>query len=99
MLNVVMFYQVSVHLVCYRNGKESNGPWYCELCEDSLANGSIVHGANSSDRPNPSTECSLCGISNGALRKTTNGQWVHALCAEVRFPAFPCRSLHSILQQ
>ncbi|KAL8172548.1 hypothetical protein V2J09_024352 [Rumex salicifolius] len=74
--------KVAVHLLCYRNVKESAGPWYCEHCDNSLAKGSTVQGANSSDNPNTITKCSLCGTSNGAFRKTSGSQWVHALCAE-----------------
>lgn len=64
--------QVSVHLDCYRS-KVSTGPWLCELCDDLLTSrlpGVIV--------------CGLCGDRNGAFRKSTNGQWVHAFCAEVK---------------
>lgn len=64
--------QVAVHLDCYRS-KVSTGPWFCELCDDLLTSrlpGVLV--------------CGLCGDRNGAFRKSTNGQWVHAFCAEVR---------------
>lgn len=62
--------KVAVHLDCYRS-KVSTGPWFCELCDDLLTSrlpGVLV--------------CGLCGDRNGAFRKSTNGQWVHAFCAE-----------------
>ncbi|RID56328.1 hypothetical protein BRARA_G03533 [Brassica rapa] len=61
---------------CYKCAKESTGPWYCELCAEST--GSF----NFWENPSSTTECSLCGGTTGAFRKATNGQWVHAFCAE-----------------
>lgn len=68
---------------CYKCAKESTGPWYCELCAESSSEPSF----NVWEKPNSSTECTLCGGTTGAFRKATNGQWVHALCAEVKFPS------------
>uniref|UniRef100_A0A803M586 PHD finger family protein n=1 Tax=Chenopodium quinoa TaxID=63459 RepID=A0A803M586_CHEQI len=74
--------KVAVHLNCYRSVKESTGPWYCELCDDSssskVSRATVISWENS----NPIEECGLCGASNGAFRKSSNGQWVHAYCAE-----------------
>ena len=74
--------QVAVHMDCYKCAKESTGPWYCELCAEST--GSF----NFWENPSSTTECTLCGGTTGAFRKATNGQWVHAFCAEVKFPLF-----------
>lgn len=75
--------KVAVHLNCYRSVKESTGPWYCELCEESSSSKvSRANVANSWEKPNAFEECGLCGASNGAFRKSSNGQWVHAFCAE-----------------
>uniref|UniRef100_A0A1J3GMS1 Protein Jade-3 n=1 Tax=Noccaea caerulescens TaxID=107243 RepID=A0A1J3GMS1_NOCCA len=68
--------KVAVHMDCYKCAKESTGPWYCELCAEST--GSF----NFWEKPDSSTECTLCGGTTGAFRKATNGQWVHAFCAE-----------------
>ncbi|CAF2205158.1 unnamed protein product [Brassica napus] len=68
--------KVAVHMDCYKCAKESTGPWYCELCAEST--GSF----NFWENPSSTTECSLCGGTTGAFRKATNGQWVHAFCAE-----------------
>lgn len=35
-------------------------------------------------------ECGLCGGTAGAFRKSTDGQWIHAFCAEVKFSISPC---------
>ncbi|KAL9245520.1 hypothetical protein vseg_019164 [Gypsophila vaccaria] len=70
--------KVAVHLNCYRSVKESTGPWFCELCEES----SLSKGSSTLEKPYPIAECGLCGASNGAFRKSTSGQWIHAFCAE-----------------
>ncbi|CAH8258497.1 unnamed protein product [Arabidopsis lyrata] len=70
--------KVAVHMDCYKCAKESTGPWYCELCAESSSEPSFNFG----EKPNSSTQCTLCGGTTGAFRKTTNGKWVHAFCAE-----------------
>ncbi|KAK1407658.1 hypothetical protein QVD17_39279 [Tagetes erecta] len=67
--------KVAVHIDCYRSVKDSTGPWFCELCEDLLS--SRNRGLQSQVG-----ECSLCGGTTGAFRKSTDGKWVHAFCAE-----------------
>ncbi|CAI0446121.1 unnamed protein product [Linum tenue] len=75
--------KVAVHLDCYRNVKESPGPWHCELCEDLLSSQqSGGHSLNFWEKPYFVAECGLCGGATGAFRKCINGQWVHAFCAE-----------------
>ncbi|XP_023643425.1 uncharacterized protein LOC17894394 isoform X2 [Capsella rubella] len=70
--------KVAVHMDCYKCAKESTGPWYCELCAESSSEPSF----NVREKPDSSTECTLCGGLTGAFRKTTNEEWVHAFCAE-----------------
>ncbi|KAK9080172.1 hypothetical protein SSX86_001847 [Deinandra increscens subsp. villosa] len=67
--------KVAVHIDCYRSVKDSTGPWFCELCEDLLSSRSrgVLPRVG---------ECSLCGGTTGAFRKSNDGQWVHAFCAE-----------------
>ncbi|KAK6939812.1 hypothetical protein RJ641_029343 [Dillenia turbinata] len=75
--------KASVHLDCYRGAKESAGPWYCELCEELLSSkSSIALAGNLREKPYFATECCVCGGNTGAFRKSTEGQWVHAYCAE-----------------
>ncbi|XP_010521226.1 PREDICTED: uncharacterized protein LOC104800176 isoform X2 [Tarenaya hassleriana] len=73
--------KVAVHLDCYRSAKESTGPWYCELCLE-LSSSRSSGPLNFWEKPSSSADCALCGGTTGAFRKTTNGQWVHAFCAE-----------------
>lgn len=40
------------------------------------------------DRSAAIAQCGLCGGATGAFRKSADGQWVHALCAEVIYLAF-----------
>ncbi|XP_034905108.1 uncharacterized protein [Populus alba] len=80
--------KVAVHLDCYRCVKESTGPWHCELCEESLSSRCSGAPVNFWDRAN-GVECGLCGGIKGAFRKSTDGRWVHAFCAEWVFePTF-----------
>ncbi|KAI3991006.1 hypothetical protein MKX01_026190 [Papaver californicum] len=75
--------KVPVHLGCYRSVKGSSGPWYCEMCEDLMASRSLrVPVVNLREKPCFPAQCSLCGGSSGAFRKSTDGQWVHSFCAE-----------------
>lgn len=83
-------FQVAVHLDCYRNVKESTGPWCCELCEELfLSRSSGAPSPNFWEKPYPAAECGLCGGTTGAFRKSVNGLWIHAFCAEVIFVFFP----------
>ncbi|KAJ6391591.1 hypothetical protein OIU77_025546 [Salix suchowensis] len=80
--------KVAVHLDCYRCVKESTGPWHCESCEELLSPRCPGAPANFWDREN-GAECGLCGGITGAFRKSTDGRWVHAFCAEWVFePTF-----------
>ncbi|CAI8597455.1 unnamed protein product [Vicia faba] len=76
--------KVAVHSVCYRSVKETTGPWFCELCED-LSKSSEASAINSWEKPYFIAECALCGGTTGAFRKSSDGQWVHAFCAEWLF--------------
>ncbi|TYI44234.1 hypothetical protein ES332_A01G222600v1 [Gossypium tomentosum] len=75
--------KVAVHLDCYSNVKESTGPWRCELCEELFSSRSSgAPSLNFWEKPYPAAECGLCGGTTGAFRKSLDGQWVHAFCAE-----------------
>lgn len=75
--------KVAVHIDCYRSVKDSTGPWFCELCEDLWSSTSRgVPSMSYSEKPSRVAECSLCGGTAGAFRKSTDGLWVHAFCAE-----------------
>ncbi|KAK7282765.1 hypothetical protein RIF29_11801 [Crotalaria pallida] len=74
--------KIAVHLDCYRSVKETMGPWYCELCEDLSSRSSAASTINFWEKPYFVAECALCGGTSGAFRKSSDGQWVHAFCAE-----------------
>lgn len=75
--------KVAVHLDCYRRARDSTGPWHCELCEDlSSSRCSRAPSVNSWEKPYFIAECGICGGTTGAFRKSTDGQWIHAFCAE-----------------
>ncbi|CAL0319377.1 unnamed protein product [Lupinus luteus] len=85
MLNPVLLCsgcKVAVHLDCYRSVKDTMGPWYCELCESLSSRSSATSTINSREKPYFVAECALCGGTTGAFRRSCDGQWVHAFCAE-----------------
>lgn len=63
--------------------KSTTGPWHCELCEELSSQGSGSLATNSLEKPYFVAECGLCGGTASAFRKSVDGQWIHALCAEV----------------
>jgi hypothetical protein len=76
--------QVNVHLDCYHSLKNPKGPWRCDVCEQiPLKETSPSSNNQLGDNIRLIVRCALCGNSSGAFRKTTDGQWVHAFCAEV----------------
>ncbi|URE37853.1 PHD-finger domain containing protein [Musa troglodytarum] len=75
--------EVAVHLDCYRRLKNPIGSWKCELCEDmSLPSTSPKSQTDGKGTSAVVAQCGLCGGVTGAFRKSADGQWVHALCAE-----------------
>ncbi|RAL38749.1 hypothetical protein DM860_013430 [Cuscuta australis] len=77
--------KVSVHLDCYCSVRKSAGSWHCELCDDRSSRGGLGTPAadlGEKEKPYFLAECGLCGGTTGAFRKSTDGQWVHALCVE-----------------
>ena len=80
------FYQAAVHIDCYRSVENSIGPWKCELCEDqdiSLETSTASDKSDCNGKKLPFARCGMCHGTLGAFRKTADGQWVHAFCAEV----------------
>ncbi|VAI84113.1 unnamed protein product [Triticum turgidum subsp. durum] len=75
--------KAAVHLDCYQSRTNPTGPWKCERCQEMLSD-AVVSDSQSDCSGSKSwlVLCGLCHGTSGALRKTTNGQWVHAICAE-----------------
>ncbi|KAM3194407.1 hypothetical protein ACQJBY_070845 [Aegilops geniculata] len=75
--------KAAVHLDCYQSRTNPTGPWKCERCQEMLSD-AVVSDSQSDCSGSKSwlVQCGLCHGTSGALRKTTNGQWVHAFCAE-----------------
>uniref|UniRef100_A0A0D9VLI5 PHD-type domain-containing protein n=1 Tax=Leersia perrieri TaxID=77586 RepID=A0A0D9VLI5_9ORYZ len=75
--------KAAVHIDCYGNFENSIGPWKCELCKDISAEAACVGEQPDRNGTNPSSVyCDLCHGISGAFRKTADGQWIHAFCAE-----------------
>ena len=80
----ILLVQVNVHLDCYHSLKNPRGPWRCEVCEESPPKKTSPSTNNQlGDSGRLIVRCALCGNSSGAFRKTMDGLWVHAFCAEV----------------
>ncbi|EMS65486.1 PHD finger protein rhinoceros [Triticum urartu] len=75
--------KAAVHLDCYQSRTNPTGPWKCERCQEMLSD-AVVSDSQSDCSGSKSwlVQCGLCHGTSGSLRKTTNGQWVHAFCAE-----------------
>ncbi|XP_066332548.1 uncharacterized protein [Miscanthus floridulus] len=77
--------KAAVHIDCYRNLENSIGPWNCELCEDqdiSSEAATVSDKSHCNGKKLPFAQCGMCHGTSGAFRKTVDGKWVHAFCAE-----------------
>ncbi|XP_057458148.1 uncharacterized protein LOC130748916 isoform X2 [Lotus japonicus] len=57
-----------VHASCYGNPLSTSipdGDWFCERCRFGDQN----------------SECQLCPVKEGAMKRTTEGMWAHVVCA------------------
>ncbi|KAI5445693.1 hypothetical protein KIW84_013788 [Lathyrus oleraceus] len=55
-----------------------------------MSKSSGASAINSWEKPYFIAECTLCGGTTGAFRKSSDGQWVHAFCAEWLFEHGVC---------
>ncbi|KAJ3286887.1 Bromodomain-containing protein 1 [Rhizoclosmatium sp. JEL0117] len=60
---------LTVHQTCYGIPHVPESKWLCRVCID--------RGSLGSEEP----RCVLCPGKSGALKKSTDGEWVHVLCA------------------
>uniref|UniRef100_J3LHG5 PHD-type domain-containing protein n=1 Tax=Oryza brachyantha TaxID=4533 RepID=J3LHG5_ORYBR len=75
--------KAAVHIDCYRNLDNSTGPWKCELCKDISPEAACVGDQTDCNGTDLSlVHCDLCHGISGAFRKTADGKWIHAFCAE-----------------
>ncbi|KAL6911553.1 hypothetical protein ACP4OV_000358 [Aristida adscensionis] len=75
--------KAAVHIDCYRNLEKAIGPWTCELCEDISSDAATTSDQSDHNGKKLSfARCGMCHGTSGAFRKTADGQWVHAFCAE-----------------
>ena len=58
---------IAVHKFCYGLPQVPEDDWYCKKCESPMNNADIV--------------CQFCGIRDGALKRTSDGEWAHSFCA------------------
>ena len=80
-----------MHIDCYRNLENSMGPWNCELCEDqdiSSEAATVSDKSHCNGKKLPFAQCGMCHGTSGAFRKTVDGKWIHAFCAEVVISSF-----------
>lgn len=70
---------LTVHRVCYGIPHAIYGDFYCDVCNDIYGNKTRVrtyHSSQLTEYP----PCSLCGYVGGALRKLSDGNYVHLNC-------------------
>lgn len=63
-----------VHASCYGNPlvkQIPEGDWFCDQCRFK----------NDTDTDTGPIRCSLCPTKEGAMKQTTDGKWVHLVCA------------------
>lgn len=61
---------VGVHQACYGVQVIPDGDWFCDRCRYIKGGGMRKH-----------VVCSLCPFSDGAMKPTFDGRWVHMICA------------------
>lgn len=71
---------LAVHQECYGIPHIPEGPWMCRACAEGSRRGGI--SANEALVPISSPACMLCPWPGGALKPTTDGRWVHLVCAQ-----------------
>lgn len=78
--------QVNVHQECYGIVRVPQGVWLCQPCTElqrqsqSLRSPGVVAQANMLW-----AQCALCCRGAGALKRSTDGRWVHVFCAQVKY--------------
>ncbi|EMS45568.1 NuA3 HAT complex component NTO1 [Triticum urartu] len=80
---ILLSFEAAVHIDCYKYLEICIGRWKCELCEDiSPEDASSSDQSDSNGTKLSLVRCALCHGTSGAFRKTIDGQWTHAFCAE-----------------
>jgi hypothetical protein len=75
--------KLNVHQECYGVSRVPQGAWFCQPCTElqrqsqSLRSPGIVPQANMLW-----AQCALCCRGGGALKRSTDGRWVHVFCAQ-----------------
>ena len=80
---------ISVHIECYGISKMSKAHsrqlrrrWKCEKCKEDETTAAAPSSLPYPSPPHPtSASCMYCPSTSFALKKATNGEWVHVVCA------------------
>lgn len=89
---------MSVHKECYGNPlviKIPDESWICERCrwgmsnKENNSNSNISNNSSNNNSNNNNSNsnhhyssCALCPVRSGAMKRTTDFQWVHLMCAQ-----------------
>jgi hypothetical protein len=71
----------AIHQTCYGIPEIPEGEFFCDRCEHirDLNNKGVLY--YEPEELKDVVKCSLCPVYHGALKRTTDGRWVHMCCA------------------
>ncbi len=67
---------IAVHKFCYGLPQVPEEDWFCKKCESPVQTAQI--------------SCQFCGIGDGALKRSSDGEWAHSFCS-IWHPAISLR--------
>lgn len=74
--------QVTVHQECYGLGRIPLGAWLCQPCLE-LQRTQNWRSLDMDPKTKHWVQCALCTGQGGAIKRSTDGRWVHVFCAQV----------------
>ncbi|KAG0604949.1 hypothetical protein M758_9G021400 [Ceratodon purpureus] len=75
--------KVNVHQECYGIGRVPPGLWFCQPCAELQRQSQSLRSPGLGVQANILwAQCALCCRGAGALKRSTDGRWVHVFCAQ-----------------
>ncbi|XP_024388731.1 uncharacterized protein [Physcomitrium patens] len=75
--------KVNVHQECYGIGRIPPGVWFCQPCAELQRQSQSLRSPGVGGQANMLwAQCALCCRGAGALKRSTDGRWVHVFCAQ-----------------
>lgn len=77
---------MNVHQECYGIGRVPPGLWFCQPCAELQRQSQSLRSPGLGVQANILwAQCALCCRGAGALKRSTDGRWVHVFCAQVNY--------------